>query len=84
MHVWVYNDTVNIAPLAKISDADGNDVMLWDQIVRLNPGLIVKKTTYMITIKRSLWDMIVAWSESGQFAGMELHDYLNRMFGNSV
>lgn len=83
-HIWVYDDSVNIGPLGAIAiDEDGEshvrDVNVWEEIQKVKMSVIISAKSHMITISRGTWDAINVWAEN-QFGGLELHDYLNRMF----
>lgn len=83
-HIWVYDDTVNLGPLAAIAIDEGGedharDVNVWEEIQKVKMSVIIAAKPHMITISRGTWDAINVWAQN-QFGGLELHDYLNRMF----
>lgn len=82
-HIWVYDDTAMIGPLATI-DIDGKDVMIFNELLKTNRGLIIARSGAFLTVKRDVWDAIDTWADNGQFGGLDLSDYLNRMFGARI
>lgn len=77
--VWVYDDSVMIAPMAKLTTDDGSVIKLWDEILKVKLSVIIRANKGMITISRGTWDAILVWANT-QYGGLELNDYLNRMF----
>lgn len=81
-HCMVYDDTVTIGPLAK-AEFDGVETNLYQELKKCNRGIIAKDTKFAIIIKREVWDAINVWAASGQFGGLALYEYLNKMFGTA-
>lgn len=80
-HVWIYEDSVSLGPLATIVTEDGTQYRLWDEIKKV-PKMAYTHNRGLISINLDIWNAIELWAGQDQFGGMDLHEFLTRMFGD--